>query len=298
MSPNQEPSARDGVDTDESTTFSREELATQVELLLEDSYRLRVRLERERQQRDTRTAVGFGLLGVVALGSALILPEVRTALLVIGATGLFAALFVAYRGSDSDAGESIEEGVYTAAAANTSGLIEELELRGPEMYVPLGDQADSRDVSAPVRLFVPQRIDYSLPEREAIRSTRLVTGGARSRGLALVPTGGVLLKRFQSARSEPLERELPSGAETLVRALTDHFELVRDARMESSLEDREISVAVSGSRCGTVDRVDHPVSSLLGAGLAVVLDRAVTVDVTSEDERADFIVTCRWESEE
>lgn len=297
MSRSREEAVPDDMGSGDRSEFSRAELSMQVDLLLEESYRLRSQLERERRQRDVRAAVGFGLLGVAAVGGGLLLPDVRATLLAIGATGLFAALFVAYLGSCSLVSEPIEEEVYAAAAANAGGLLEELELRGPEVYVPFDERTESQDVSAPVRLFVPQRADYSLPDEEVLRSTRIVADGTRTRGLVFVPTGGILLNRLREDRAEPLEREREplSIAKTLTRELVDHFELVRDTQVEETPDERRISIAVSGSRCGTVDRIDHPVSSFLGAGLATAMDQSVTVDVSVEDERADFVVTCHWD---
>jgi hypothetical protein len=161
------------------------------------------------------------------------------------------------------------------------------------VYVPQGEAADD------VRLFVPQHADYEVPGADALADVFVVTNRSSQRGLALRPTGTALLTEFEEAVAGD-----PAGdANTLVPQLTDalveQFELVESADPDVDAAGGRVTVGITGSVYGPLDRFDHPVGSFLAAGLARGLGVPVTLEAAeTDDDRAEYLVTCVWVVEE
>ncbi|MDX1744309.1 MAG: hypothetical protein R3324_00085, partial [Halobacteriales archaeon] len=80
--------------------------------------------------------------------------------------------------------------------------------------------------------------------------------------------------------------------------LVADLELVEKARPEVA-EPGRLTVGVSGSAVGDLDRFDHPVVSFIGVGLAVGLDSPVQLDLVElESDRYDAVVVATWEETE
>lgn len=152
---------------------------------------------------------------------------------------------------------------------------------------------------ADVRLFVPSRSDYVVPDAEELESLFVVTDRERERGVSLSPTGGGLYHEFESAMVEEVAKRPSDLADQLADALAEGFELVESARADTDPERGRLTVEIAGSAYGAVDRFDHPVASLLGVGVAANLDGLVSVSVMAAEEGpADWFVTCEWDPEE
>lgn len=278
------------------------ELAAQIDLLAEENRRLRREYARARRSQYRRTALGLVGLGLLAVGGAAVFPEARTVLLALGATGLFAGLLTYYLTPEQFIPARVGERVYAALAANGAVLAADLGLADERVYVPTGDPDD------PVRLFLPQHEDYEVPDGDALGDVFVVTGDERARGVSLKPTGQALFGEFERALAGPLSDDPGTLAEQLADALVEQFELVDSTRVDAAVDDEgedgdgrggdRVTVGVSGSAYGAVDRFDHPVASVLATGLVHGLDAPVAVDVTPGDDRTDYLVTATWTRED
>lgn len=84
----------------------------------------------------------------------------------------------------------------------------------------------------------------------------------------------------------------------LADATVEVFELAASVTTDVDPADGRSSIGIDDSTYGDVDRFDHPIASLFATGLAVMLETPITVEVTTGDDRAEFLVTCRWEPDE
>lgn len=239
-------------------------------------------------QRRRRVRAGFAVLGIIALAAGLLLPGSRNTLFALGATGLFGALLVSTLVPAHSVPTTVGRMTYAATSDTGASLVAELGLSDERVYVPIDVGEDA------VRLFVPQHRDYRLPGDDALADTLVTGAGSRGRGLATRPTGDALIAAYEDAL---LVTEGGTPAETvdqLAEALVAEFGLVRGAT--TTVEAGRAEVAVENSAYGPPDRFDHPVPSVLAAGLARRLGRAVEMSVRSRGERGTgWTVVCTWE---
>ncbi|UPV76651.1 hypothetical protein M0R89_19155 (plasmid) [Halorussus limi] len=272
-----------------------EDLAAQVELLSEENQRLREEYVRARRSDYRRTAAGLLAVGLVAVVGALAFPSARAVLFALGGTGVFGALLTYYLTPERFIAAETGERVYRAVAATGAALVGELGLRDDRVYAPARATGDE---FSNVRLFVPQRRDYAVPDPAELDSLFVVTDDERERGVSVPPTGGSLHREFESAMADELAASPVGVASQLTDALVEGLELVERAAPETDPEEGRLTVEVSESAYGPLDRFDNPVVSFLAVGLADALDAPVAVDVTETDGRADYFVTCEWDPEE
>lgn len=281
----------DGNGEDEADAVDRERLQTELAVLREENERLRSAYAAATRTRHRKTALGFAGLGIVALAGGLLLSDAREVLFALGGTGLFAGLLVVFLSPERFVAASVGRDVYGAMADNEDGLATELGLTDDRIYVPTGE-------GGRVRLFVPQHADYEIPADDELGDVLVVPENETARGLSLRPTGGPLVDEYeQSASSELAADDLASDPEPLARglaaALVEQFEVVDSVSVEA--EPGRVTVAASDGAFGPCDGFDHPVGSVLAVGLARGLDEPVALSVrASEDERADWQLTCRW----
>lgn len=262
-------------------------LRAHVELLEQENERLRREYARARRTQYRRTAAGLVGVGVVALGGAYLFPTTRTVLLVLGGIGIFGGLLTAYLTPERVVPATVGERVYAALAANGRAIVDDLGLADERVYVPTGDADD------PVRLFVPQRAAFALPEGAALGRPFVTTDDPRTRGVSFRPTGQALFDEFDRALAGDLAADPAAVAEQLVDGLAEQFELVEEARIDVDDDGDRITVGVSGSAHGAVDRFDHPVASFLAVGVVHARDEPVAVAVHEGDDRAAYLVTLR-----
>ncbi|WP_226482538.1 hypothetical protein [Natrinema amylolyticum] len=276
------PPQRD--DAAAESTPDRAEAAARAELLAEENARLRAEYARSMRGMYRRTARWLAVVGAVAVLGGGLFPDGRNVLFALGATGLFGAILTYYLTPGRFVAADVGDCVYAAAATNAQALADELALRDDRLYLP-GTGASS------VRLFVPQRAEYELPDD---RLSPVSTGSA-DRGLVLEPTGSRLLAEFERTLDESLSAEPTAAATRLADGLVEQFELATSADPAVDADDGRATIAVESSAFGDVDRFDHPVASFLAAGLADALDRPVELEVDSGAERTEWLITCRWE---
>lgn len=279
--------AKTQTESDEST------LAAELEVLREENKRLREEYVSARRSQYRKTAVALAAIGLAAVIAGAFFSNARTVLLAIGGTGVFLGVLTYYLTPERFLSASIGRGVYGALADNESALVGELGLREERVYVPFGSASGFDDV----RLFVPHAADYELPDENALTDVLVVTDRDRERGISFRPTGSALVDEFEQAITLKSEMYPVTLAEQLTDALVEQFELVRSATAETDADGGRITVAVTESAYGSIERFDHPVASFLAVGIAGGLGVAVELSVETrvEDDRTDAVVTCRWE---
>ncbi|MFP8891088.1 hypothetical protein ACLI4U_15165 [Natrialbaceae archaeon A-CW2] len=271
----------DETPSDDSETVS--EYKAQLELLTAENRRLRAEYARARTSAYRRTAAGMGAIGVVAVAGGLLFPGARDVLFILGAIGLFGGLLTYYLTPERFVAADVGERVYAAAAANQASITEHLGLRPEQYYVQIRDT---------VYVFVPLHADAEVPEN----AHGPFVLEEDQRGVLLETAGDRLFRAFEQTLSGSLASSPTPLAQQLCDGLVEQFELATRATPDVDGEDGRVTIAVTGSAFGAVDRFDHPIPSFLAAGLATGLERPVTLEVTPGDERADWLVTCRFES--
>jgi hypothetical protein len=146
----------------------------------------------------------------------------------------------------------------------------------------------------PAWLFVPHRSDYEVPDDAALEELFVVSETERSRGVSFRPSAAPLHEEFDRALADDLATEPAALADQLTEGLVEQFELADSATTDIDPEGDRVSIGISGSAYGPLDRFDHPIESFLGVGFARGLTLPVTVETTPADDRADILVTCRW----
>lgn len=272
------------IEPDEATPGTDDEdgeLAAQVELLAAENRRLRTEYARARQSRYRHTALGLGAIGSVAALGGLLFPDGQEVLFALAATGLFGAVLTYYLTPGRFVAGEVGERVYAPMAGNEAAIADDLGLTDDRLYLPRGGSAD---------LFVPQRPGSELPEA---RAGPIVTEEG-SRGLLLETTGSGLFTEFEHSLAGDLATAPAPLGTQLADGLVEGFELVESAEPDADPEGDRLTVAITDSAFGDVDRFDHPVAAFVATGVATGLDRPVALEVRPGDDRHDWLVTCRW----
>lgn len=276
------PASEEGpvsADVDETT------LSNRVTTLEAENERLREAVSTAHRRRYQFTALGFAIIGTIAVGGGVVFPGERTVLLALGGTGIFGAVLTYFLTPERFVAAAIGERIYRTLADNEAAIADDLALEGQPTVLPADGSAE------PARLFVSVAAETPPPETAELR-VPFVTGEAP--GLSVEPTGVGLYEELTDAAPS-----LPGSPAALGRtvgdALVEQFELI-DA-VEIDAETDRVTMALDGSAYGPVDRFDHPVASVLATTLAVELDCPVRVSVKAGD-RADWLVTCRFDRDD
>lgn len=266
-----------------------EELQLQVELLREENERLRRSYALARRSSYRRSALGLAVVGGLAVAGAVLFPAAREVLLALGGTGLFGAVLTYYLTPERFIAADVGTAVYGAMADTEGAIVDDLGLTEETVYVPT-------DASNPEAwLFVPQHVEYEIPDDDALASPFVVGDEANERGVSIRPTGSPLVREFDAVRTGDPGDDPAAAIDQLADAVTEQFELAEGLDADIARDERRVTVAVTDSSFGAVDRFDHPIPSVLAVGLAVALDAPVVAETTvAENERADYLVTLRW----
>lgn len=280
------------------------DLEAQLELLAEENRRLREQSRRLRQNQYRRTALGLGLLGLLAGVGAALFPPVQEVLLALAGIGLFSAVLVYFVTPERFVAASIGESVYGAHARSVTDLIADLGLKDISVYVPVGAQE--------TRLFVPQHTDYRIPAEDDLEDMFVIPDDERRRGISLHPTGSDLFGELKRTTPGELADDPTELGRQLTDALVEVFELVDSANVTqaSRIDDEagsrlpgpddaeaegQVTIGVTGDVYGDGTTIDHPVMSIVACGLARELSKPVVADViTASDLEVDYLVTFQW----
>ena len=259
-----------------------------VQQLRAENGRLRREYQRAKRVEYGRTAIGLAAVGVVAVGGAALFPSVREVLLIIGSIGLFSAVLTRFLTPERFLPVDVAEGIYDSVDDTRGALVAELELVGDARYVPTEGPG--------VRLYVPQREAASLPDSADLQSTLVVPEDDDRRGVAFSPSGKTLFREFRRTLSGSLGDTPRSAARQLAEGASEGLELVDSANVEVDTAGRRVTMRFSGVPFGAVDRMDHPVVSFVGVGLATGLETAVSVADARRDGD-ESVVTFTWDGE-
>lgn len=276
-----------GPEDDGVATSDYLELAGRAELLAEENSRLRREYTRARRSQYRNTAVGLATLGLLAGIGGLLFTESRDVLFVLAATGLFGGLLTYYLTPGQFVAAETGERVYAGLAANHDAIATDLGLREDRLYLPGGNRSQ-------IKLFIPRHREYDLPSLDAGPIVTEVS----SRGLLLEATGDGLFREFERGLTGTLAGNPTALATQLADGLVEQLELARSADPEVDHGSGRLTVAITDSAFGDVDRFDHPIASFFAVGLARGLDQPISLEVDPGDARADWLVTCRWEVDE
>ncbi|RRJ29458.1 hypothetical protein [Halocatena pleomorpha] len=278
-----------------SDSTSEADLAARLELLMEENRRLRDDIRRARQSRYRRTALAMAGLGAVVGGLGVLFPSSQAVFFALAGTGLFGAILIYFLTPEQFVSATVGERMYAAHAELGAELIDSLGLSETIIYLPTGNTAGA---DAGVRIFVPHHRNHDLPSPDDAATLFVATANERHRGVAVPPTGAGLFREFESMVDDPAD-DLPELADRLADALVEGFELVGSATPDVDKTNGRVSIGVSDSRYGAVDRFDHPVASFIAVGVVRWAERPVTLEsTTGKDERVDYLVSCSLESEE
>lgn len=261
-------------------------MTAEMELLEAENDRLRRELAEARQSRYRRAATGTGTIGLVSFLGAFLFPTASTVLFALGGTGLFTAVLIRYLTPERFVSATVGQRIYEALAADHEALVNELGLGETRLYTPI-----EAEMGPTVRLFVPQQAEYTIPPDEELDSVLVLPSNDRGRGVAFEPTGDALVDELRSATNGELGDELDVLADQLADGLIEVFELVDSAAPNTDPENGRLSIEVTGSAYGPVDRFDHPVASTIATAVATERDTSVELDVTESTEES-YIVTC------
>ncbi|MFC6769180.1 hypothetical protein [Natrinema soli] len=265
------------------------EPAARAELLAAENKRLRTEYVRARQSQYRRTAAGLALVGVVTALGAVAFPDGREVLFALAAVGLFGGVLTYYLTPGTFVAADVGERIYAAMAANEAAIAGELGLGDDRIYVPAGEPVDAH-------LYVPQQSTDELPTPDELDGPFLTEPDHR--GLSLEPTGGTLFEGFERALTEELATAPAPLATQLADGLVEQFELAAGAEPDVDVQSGRVTVAITASAFGAVDRFDHPIASFLAVGFVIGLGRPIRLEVTPGDERSDWLVTCRWDDDD
>lgn len=229
-----------------------------------------------------RSVIGFAAVGLVAAVGGLILPGARQVLFAFTGTALFGGVLAYQLSSDRFIEAAVGERLVASAAFNHAAIADDLGLGSDRLYVP-GEETQRS------RLYVPENSSAAVPAD----LTRPFVSEGDEGGLLLEPSGVRLVGEFERAVSGGLSTNPTRLSAQLADGLVEQFELA--SRVRPIVDDGRATFRVDDSVLGPVDRFDHPIASFLAVGLAVGLDRTITLDVRPGDDRADWLVTCRWD---
>lgn len=266
----------------------RQTLEAELEVLREENRRLRDSYAHAKRATFRRTAVGFFAVGGLSLIAAFLFPALQTIFVAFAGTGVFAGIVTFYLTPERFVSASVSDTVFDTLADVEQHLVSELELQTETVYVPTASRPETN-----ARLFVPQHVEYAVPDPEQLGELFVTSGAEAEQGISLPPTGDRLYTEFEQTISGKFGNDPDAIAAQLTAALSEQFELVEDTTIEIDGGNRTASIAVDNPAFGDIHQLDHPVVSLLAVGFATGLDRPVTVD-TRDDDRFSGVVTVSW----
>jgi len=237
-----------------------------------------------------RGVVAFVVVGILAFAGGYLLPDARSVLFALGGIGIFGAVLLQYLLPARFISAAASESIYTAFSTTGAELIEELELHDERIYVPNATE------DAPTRLFVPAASEAEIPD-SGMPTTLFVYGDdTELAGISVLPTGWSLYRKFEDSIQPDTAGEPTQLAEQIADALTNQFELVKNASSEG--EHGYVVFTVNHAAYGPVNRFDHPIPSFSAVALASELQVPVGVTVMAGERATDVRIICSWNEQQ
>lgn len=276
-----------GPDTEATEADDEEDIESTIAELEAELARLREEYDAARRTQYQRTAVGLGIIGIVALASGAAIVPVREVLTVLGVTGLFGAVITYYITPETFIAADIGERVSADLAENLGEIVVELGLTTNRIYIPT-------ETTPSVRLFIPRVDPYSIPDTDALTDTLVITSKKETHGIALTPAGNRLFDSFEQTRDGPLTADPTVVADQLATGLTDGLELAADVETERTTE-QIITVRMTQTQFGTADRFDNPATSFFAVGLATALNTPIEVEYHDTEQPRTIRANFSWD---
>lgn len=256
--------------------------------LEEENARLRSQVSSTTKRR--RAAATFFLVAIGLFGATWQYPAQRTILIALAGTSLFGSILIVGLEPDRKIPSIVIQSVLESVGSDRTELIAKLGFDGSVRYVPRPDGGAGLRVGSTHNHTdgLPNMLDSKLIERDD------------SSELSLTPVGNTLLRQLEANAGE-LPDDVRSALPTLYQGVTELFRLA-DTVETSNYEDSEespynkLTIRISGIVVGDPTVIDSPVISLIGVGIANVVDRPVTAETTVTDNE-NTLVTFRWKNQ-
>jgi hypothetical protein len=250
--------------------------------------------ERLRSKLDTRVTYRRSAALLLAAAAAFlaatqVFPAEQDVLIALAGTGTFGAILLITLTAERLLPARVTEAVCDTTSRNRAAIAHSLGADGPIRYVPTD--------TGLVRLYVAAAAYDGVPPSDALTAT--VVDEAEYYGLALEPTGRDLVAELERTSGD-LPDEVDAALPMLFEAVTDLFELADSVETVNYGESvvaggNQATVEITGSAVGDVTGIDHPISSLIGVGLATVVDGPVEVHAATDDGTP--LITFGWHDE-
>jgi hypothetical protein len=293
-------SADQATPTDEATSsqpeLTPEETFAQLKVLREENRRLRAEYVRAHQTEYRRAAFMLAVLSGISGVGGLAFPDVRATLFGLAGIGFVMAILIYYLTPQRVATATVGERAYATLARVGDAISADLGVQDTYIYVPTAAANGTAPVAA--RLFIPLHTEYTLPDPDRLESVFVVDSNQHTRGIALPPTGALLLREFQQAMVEDLATSPSALGDQLTEAVVEGFELAEAAVVDVDRDDGRATVGVRGSTFGAPDRFDHPLPSFVATGLAVGFQTPVELaSMTTDANEFEHLITYTWNAE-
>jgi hypothetical protein len=238
-----------------------------------------------------RAAILLILVSAVATAGAFLYPDLRDVLIGVAGTGAFGAILLGMLVQEWLLSASVARALYDTLWRNERQIASRLGVAETSRYVP-------RDEELGVRLYLSQTLDDPIPPAESLGATVVTVEGHYT--LLLNPIGQELFGLYERTNGE-LPGDVRTAAVAMREAVIHQFELaigaeVVDIELSNGPSRNQLRVRVWGSVLGDATRLDHPIRSFLGVGLAELAGTPVESEAwTDQDENA--VLAFRWESE-
>ena len=266
------------------------ELQGQLELVQAENERLRQEYVRAQQTQYRRTAIGFVIIGLVAISGAVLFPSAREILLALGGTATIAGVLTYYLTPEKFVVATVGQTLTETLQSTYDTIRSELDLQGEPVYVPA---IGADDVNT--RLFLPQQREYTIPDANTLTDMFVLSDDPSQWGIAVRPSGAGLFEEFKAAAVDFDEQSAGEAIrvfEQLADGVVEQFELA--AQVTATIEgEKRCVLAVTGSTYRQQKKIDHPISSFIAVGAATAFDEPTRISVRNTEDR-DFIIECRW----
>jgi hypothetical protein len=259
-----------------------------VERLEAENTRLRARLESGVTYR--RVAGLFLAAAAIFLGGTQLFPSSEGVLLALAGTGVFGAVLLLALTSEPLVPAAAAGAVTDTMSQNLSDVSRAMGIDGHATYVPTS--------TGDVRMYLSAAAYDRVPTVNDQDNVGTIYDEPDAYGLLLEPTGRHLLAVLEE-RATDLPEDAEAALPMLIEAATDYFELAESLETVSADESvvsggSHVTIRISGTAFGNAADLDHPIPSLVGVGLATIIDEPVETKATTTDD-GTTLVTFGWQ---
>lgn len=273
-----------------------EDVLAQVEVLQEENRRLRTDYVRARQSQYRQAAIALSVFSGIAGLGGLVFPASRPTLFGLAGIGIVIAILLAFVTPHRTASATVGERAYATFALLGRAISSDLGLQDTHIYVPTPTESGPGRLDA--QLFIPLHTAYTVPTPEVLTSVFVVQTDEQTRGVAIPPTGALLLREFRQTMVDDLATTPTALTDQVTEGLQVGFDLADEVAADLDADAGRVTLGIQGSTFGAVDRFDHPVASFIATSLAVGLQTPVELTALTTDGEFEYRITCTWDPTE